>query len=227
MKKLIASCLVIAMLAVSLCACVVKTETASTPSSNSSQPESKTSVQSSDVSSQPESSSDVSVATSSTPSSSADLFSWNIKFDGHDYTIPCDYKEFEKNGWKLREGENETLNANTYTLTAYLEKDGKSISIQLWNPSKSPVKYSEAKVGSIEVGLDDKVSIELPGGFVFDESVTVADIKAKYGETDEGTKGDNYETVEYEQDIYSDVRFFIYNDDKMKKYSNVEIQNFI
>lgn len=235
MKKLITLYILITMLAVSLCACSVSvspsdsssSDSLTSDTSSSSMPASFPNSQSSDNSSQSDLSSSDSSSEISSNSVSEDLFSWNIKFDGKNYTIPCDYKEFKKNGWKLEEGENDTLKANQYTLTAYLKKDDKSVLVQLWNPTTSPVKFSEAKVGSIEVNLKDELDIELPGGFVFDNSVTVDDVKAKYGEPDEKSKGNNYKSIKYKQAIYSRVEFFIYDNSNMSKNNYVEIKNFI
>lgn len=228
MKKLVALFLVLAMSAVSMCACSLQVNTGSSSQSSSSSELSSSSSQPTETpASSSESSSTSSSNSSTTTGSSADLFSFTIKFDGNEYTIPCDYSEFADNGWKLRDGEDETLKSKTYTLTAYLKKGDTSTLVQLWNPTDSAKKFSECKVGMIKLAVENGESYELPGGFVFDSSVTVDDIKKMYGEPDSSNKGDDYETLRYKEAVYQDVEFVIYSDEKMTKNNYVEFQNFI
>lgn len=165
------------------------------------------------------------VPASSGTGSAEDLFTW-IKLEGKEYTIPCDYSEFKKDGWTL-EDEDEKLNSNMYIIGEYISKGDSKLRVQLWNPTDSALKYSECQIGKIEIAVEDNVSVELPGGFVFDKDVTAEDVVEFYGEPTSDHEGDNYRVLYYEYDIYNEVEFFIYDDEDMMDYSSVSIQNLV
>ena len=166
------------------------------------------------------------VPTNSGTGSAEDLFTWKIKLEGKEYTIPCDYSEFKKDGWTL-EDEDAKLNSTTYTLIEYISKGDSTLPVQLWNPTDSALKYSECQIGKIDLAVENNVSVELPGGFVFDKNVTADDVIAFYGEPTSEDEGDNYRALYYEYDIYNEVEFFIYDDEDMVDYNNVSIQNLV
>ena len=155
----------------------------------------------------------------------ADILSFSFKMDGVDYKIPCDFSEFAKLGYSFEE--DSELDGNTYAIGASPEIDGKSLHAQMWNPTDSPKKYSECKVGSIEISLEDKHEVILPGGLKFDETVTAEVVKEKYGEPDSCNEGDGYITLTYEKDTYEDVEFFLYTKENLIHCNSVTFRNFI
>lgn len=143
------------------------------------------------------------------------------------YTIPCDYSEFQALGYSITAEEDKEVGMNTYTIGIYPKNaDGKSLSVQFWNPGSTAKKASECEIGSIEIAVQDDVDFELPGGFKLSESITPEYVKSIYGEPDESTEGSGYVTLTYKEGIYNYVKFFIYTDSNMAKYSNVLIENF-
>lgn len=210
MKKLIALCTAFALSAAVLSGCSTNTGTGSN-SGASSQPA---------PSSQADSSS-----SENSSAAKVDILSGIIKLDGKEYTVPCAYSDFAANGWTSKNAD-ETLEARTYTLVEYLKNDSKELTVQFVNSTDSSLKYSECEIGQVEAGLDSGAEIELPGGFVFDSSVTVDDIKAMYGEPSDTTEGDDYEVLRYEDDDYKRVEFFIYTDEEMIQYNSVTYKMF-
>lgn len=181
-------------------------------------------------------SSDVSsVQTGDTESSSDDgaeneLYSFQIKIDGVTYTLPATYSDFQQNGWELR-GEDETVGANTKMIGVYLKKDKETINIQPYNPGESEVKISECQIVYLSVNIKDVESIEMPGGFPFDENTKPEDVKAKYGEPDgeyNSEDSDRY-SYKYEKEVYSTVNFTMYGDNATldKGYGSITMENLV
>ena len=123
--------------------------------------------------------------------------------------------------------DDDALNANTYTIGTYIKKDDESVSVQFWNPTDEKKKYSECLIGQVEFDASNAAEVVLPGGLVFDESITPEKIIEFYGEPDSMNEGDGYIHIQYKKDIYSSVSFFLHPDEKLKPYSTVTIQNLI
>ena len=157
------------------------------------------------------------------------LFTWKIKLDGVDYTLPFDVSELIANGYVIDPAKDEDLNSRTYTIGAPNPKqDDKSLSVQYWNPTDSAKKYSECKIGQISVDVQSEHELILPGDFKFDSSTTVQSVLDKYGEPERLNEQEEYTTITYKEDIYSTVEFFIYTkDEKMMKYNSVKLQNLV
>ena len=157
---------------------------------------------------------------------SNDWNSWQIAVDGVVYTMPCDISDFEKNGWTLENADG-TLKANQYTLSQPMKKDDLRIYVQIINLSDNEINIADGKVGQVKIDANSEVQVVLPGKLVFDENITVEDIKAKYGEPNRENEGDKYVTLTYTGKSYQSVEFFIYKPDSgMTGYSSVSVRNF-
>lgn len=176
-----------------------------------------------------------SVQTDDTESSADDsgeneLYSFQIKIDGVNYTLPATYSDFQQNGWELR-GEDESVGANTKMIGVYLKKDKETINIQPYNPGESEAKISECQIVYLSVDIKDVESIEMPGGFKFDVNTKPEDVKAKYGEPDgeyNSEESDRY-TYKYEKSTYSTVQFTMYGDNATldKGYGSITMENLL
>lgn len=158
---------------------------------------------------------------------SDDIRSFQISLDGEVYTMPCEISDFEKNGWTLKSADG-NLGANEYTFGPYMEKGEKQIALYMVNLSDSEKKLSECPIGQVKVYAEDQTEVVLPGGLVFDESLTIDDIKAAYGEPDQKSEDDDYTTYTYKGDgWYQSIEFFIYKQGSdMAGRSWVYIKNF-
>lgn len=153
----------------------------------------------------------------------ADVLTYEIAINGKPLTIPFDFSELNEFGYTIKE--DDELKAQSYTIGVYPENaDGKSISVQLWNPTDKAKKYSECKVGQLTYSPYEDYSLTLPGGLPFDGRATIKDIKAKYGEPKNTREGNGYTVLEYGVS-FTHVEFLIYDDPAMKKYDSVKLQN--
>ncbi|MBQ9901681.1 MAG: hypothetical protein IJM51_04755 [Clostridia bacterium] len=213
MKRFISLVLAAVMVALTLCACAGK------QSSNSG----------SDIGAGAESE----VSSEAVPQKNP-LFTWEIKLDGVDYTLPFDFSLLQAQGYTLDEKYDKDLAANTYMIMiggGNPKKDGVSLDVLFWNPNDTTKKMSECQIGQIRVEADDKHELILPGGLKFDSTVTVQDVLSKYGENSdecEVRESEDYTTITYKEGIYNNVEFFIYTKDESKfKYNHVKLQNFV
>lgn len=224
-KQITALSLVAGISAMAMCACSINIGNDAKPSSSSDADVSQTStMQGTTENTTSENAVENDVTDFKQNEQDADILSFSFNLDGVDYTLPCDFSEFEKIGYSFEK--DDKLNGNTYTIGVHPKKDGKSLDAEMWNPTDSPKKYSECKVGSIRIHLYDEHEIILPGGLKFDETVTVDVVKKKYGEPESTTEGDGYTVLQYEKDIYESVEFFIYTKEDMIKNNSVEFKNF-
>ena len=67
--------------------------------------------------------------------------------DGNEYTLPCDFSQFQANGWVLDEScDGETIEYEDYTY-AFIDKDDKEFYIIVANPdSETPISIDEGLV---------------------------------------------------------------------------------
>lgn len=140
---------------------------------------------------------------------SDDIFSGQIAFDGHVYTIPCAFSEFTENGWEF-DFEDATAEANYYIPYQTISKGDMEINIGLYNKTSETLHYSDCAVRGVYVIPMECAQVILPGNFVFDKNTTVDDIIAQYGEPTEKYDTDNYISLTYEKDIYQHVSFQIF-----------------
>ena len=92
-----------------------------------------------------------------------------------------------------------------------------------WNPAP----LEDCYVGGIEfkmMSLDPANEVILPGGLAFDQSFTLDQAKALYGEPSSYNDANSYQTYRYENDTYETVKFYFSKDDI--GYSTVEVKNF-
>lgn len=157
------------------------------------------------------------------------LFTWKIKLDGVDYVVPFEFSELAAQGYSIDPKYDQDLPGHKYMIMGPTpRKDNLSLSVLFWNPSDTTKKTSECMIGEIEIYADGKHEIILPGDFKFDNTVTVDDILAKYGNDGEVRESEEYTTITYEAGIYNKVEFFMYTkDENMKDRSSVTIKNFV
>lgn len=126
-----------------------------------------------------------------------ELTDLTFKLDGVTYTLPCDFSEFEKNGWTIAsdsdyDGE-QTIASNEISQNFEIKKsDGSypssNITIGFLNSSSDSLEIKKCKIGkfsfSVELAAEtpNNPDIIFAGGLVVDKSITVDDITSKYGE---------------------------------------------
>ena len=151
---------------------------------------------------------------------SADLFSWQVSIDGVIYTLPCEFSEFEKNGWELfvEEGteDNRILNAHCYG-SINIKKGEDIITVWLQNTTDEDMEYSKASVVEVELLLDkikSDMEVVFPNNLVASKSITRDEVIEKYGEPT-----DELKAVEEDPTCALDYQHQD-NDDKAHKYKD-------
>lgn len=213
MKKIIALILAAAF-ALSLCSCSLVKAPAEPGSSDADSSSFDSSE--SEVSSQSE--------VSQENSKREELMKFQFEINGKAITVPCLYSDLTALGYSVEEDED--LEPNTYTIGTYVKNaDGESLHVQFWNPSTETKKYSECQIAQIEISLDKKLDVSLPGGLKFDENLTGEQILEAYGEPDYENDSDDTWSIHYEDKAYASVKFMLYKEDKMKGYSSLTINH--
>ena len=158
------------------------------------------------------------------------LFTWQIKIDGVDYTLPFDYSEIHANGYSFDESRDIELGSRTYALfSPQLHKDDINLNVQFWNPKSEKVaSLADSKIGNIEVNAHTAVDVILPGGLKYDVlTLTLDTLREKYGEPDNINDSDDFSIITYSQSTYSTYKFTIYKSEEKKDYGSLDITNFV
>ena len=108
-----------------------------------------------------------------------------------------------------------------------LTKFGKFLRSLYWNPTDTPMKYSNCKIGQIEIDVKSRYKLILPGGLKYDINTTPQDVLDMYGDPYRLSEQDTYTEITYMQGEFSRVDFYFYTqDEKMKENNYVILQNF-
>ncbi len=157
------------------------------------------------------------------------LFTWKIKIDGVEYTLPFDFSELAAQGYAINPKYDQDLPGHKYMIMGPTpKKDDLSLDVQFWNPTDDTKKVSECQIGQISFRGNSKHEVILPGDFKYDAlTLTVDDIIAKYGEPDEKIDSDDFIIITYKQDVYSSIKFTVYKDEAKKDYGSLTLQNLV
>lgn len=156
------------------------------------------------------------------------LFTWKINLDGVDYILPFDFSELKANGFRLDKTDDWPLNGRSYSVDAVCPMiRGKFLRSLYWNPTDTPMKYSNCKIGQIEIDVKSRYKLILPGGLKFDINTTPQDVLDMYGDPYRLSEQDTYTEITYMQGEFSRADFYFYTqDEKMKENNYVILQNF-
>ena len=156
------------------------------------------------------------------------LFTWKINLDGVDYILPFDFSELKANGFRLDKTDDWPLNGRSYSVDAVCPMiRGKFLRSLYWNPTDTPMKYSNCKIGQIEIDVKSRYKLILPGGLKYDINTTPQDVLDMYGDPYRLSEQDTYTEITYMQGEFSRVDFYFYTqDEKMKENNYVILQNF-
>ena len=123
---------------------------------------------------------------------SDDLYSFQFSLDGKVYTLPCEFKELQDNGWEIEDyTEDFKLAPNQYSIGTYITKDGISLSTGFINFSKNEVTLDQCSIGEISIDeyLEDKhADFSIAKGIKVGS--TREDVKAAFGEPTESYEGE-------------------------------------
>lgn len=156
---------------------------------------------------------------------SDDLYSFQFSLDGKVYTLPCEFKELQDNGWEIEDyTEDFKLAPNQYSIGTYITKDGISLSTGFINFSKNEVTLDQCSIGEISIDeyLEDKhADFSIAKGIKVGS--TREDVKAAFGEPTESYEGDSTDDYTYSTDIYVEAKITI--DNKTDKVCGIDLEN--
>ena len=119
---------------------------------------------------------------------STDLFSWQISIDGVVYTLPCEFSEFEKNGWELfveEEHEDDGIMGANCHGSIEMKKGEDRITVWLQNTTDEDLEYSKCPVVEVELFLEkikSDMEVVFPNNLVASKDITKEEVIEKYGE---------------------------------------------
>ena len=156
---------------------------------------------------------------------SDDLYSFQFSLDGKVYTLPCEFKELQDNGWEIEDyTEDFKLAPNQYSIGTYITKDGISLSTGFINFSKNEVTLDQCSIGEISIDeyLEDKhADFSIAKGIKVGS--TRDEVKAAFGEPTESYEGDSTDDYTYSTDIYVEAKITI--DNKTDKVCGIDLEN--
>ncbi len=133
-----------------------------------------------------------------------ELFDLSFELDGVVYTLPCDFSEFEENGWEIvRTGTTHWTEEFEIRNDNYSEDSYNSVKLSFLNTTSSDEEIEECQVVGFSVfvdvsteGLRNSPVVKFPGGLSIDRELKSEDVIAKHGEPDEYYNR-GYEKIEY------------------------------
>ena len=126
---------------------------------------------------------------------SVDLFQFSIQIDEDVFMLPALQNAFTSKGWSVSGNENQTLKAG-YIENAVLSKGETSFDIQVINPSKKELSFSECPIGRISYDFSGTVQIYLADNLLLNTATKTAIIE-KYGEPEKAETHSDFSEITY------------------------------
>lgn len=165
---------------------------------------------------------------------SDNLTDYQIQLNGMVYDLPMTEADFEKCGWSIDqyEDDDEMVSSGRYIMKWYKAADGSRVLVYIINFSTSEQLYSDCYVSGFEISADDInfdiSNIVMAKGITFGVS-TQDDIVEAFGDSTKEYDEDYYRILEYKEDGYNYVKFYVYKDiNALKKvilFTNEEPEN--
>lgn len=145
-----------------------------------------------------------------------DLGEYIVSYDGVLYQMPVPVSEMEKNGWKVNEKESDKAVRGLEYGYVTLEKDGKRLFGNVWNPENEAVTIGNCFVTALYGDLDTtKVPITVAGEICL--GMPLSDFLAAVHEEYEQTENDEEQT-----DTYT-----FYTDEEKQDYTEVTVDRML
>ncbi|MBQ8751906.1 MAG: toll/interleukin-1 receptor domain-containing protein [Clostridia bacterium] len=160
---------------------------------------------------------------------SDDLQDYTFKLDGVVYQLPFAYSKLADDGWTITSSgySSETPIDGRQNDSFSMMKDGKRISIGVYNTSGNAAPISDCQVGEIAVEAGSGVSFEVAKGIKPGDSVD--DVIAAFGTPNSRSSQDDYERLTYgdEDSYYIGAAFLCYKEETDAKYSEISLERYL
>ena len=146
----------------------------------------------------------------STFTGSSDWESYEVVGDGDSYVLPCDFSEFEANGWSLNDAYSEDVIEYEDYIYVNIERDGNDINIIVANKnSSSDITPTKGQVVGVNIGFElEGTKSSIAGGITLGMSYN--DVVNSLGSPDDLYEDDEddfkiltYYSTDYEDDYFS------------------------
>lgn len=134
------------------------------------------------------------------------LYGFRFSLDGEEYSLPCRFDDFEKNGWQLRNPD-EPVRARSNLTGVCMINGSRNMGIETVNYNDYAISCKDGQIHCVCIRPDEFNTIELHGAISFDRTVSQEYIKERFGAPDEFQKhGDNI-VLTYRHENYETVKF--------------------
>ena len=145
------------------------------------------------------------------------LYNFRFALDGEEYSLPCKYSRFEKNGWLLKNPA-ENIDGLSNLTGVYLKKYDSCLKTEIINYKKDPVMCCNGEIHSVSVSIDDFDEINICGSVAVNKSTTPTMLRQNLGEPDEIDDDDEKISLIYKKAEYKKVVFIFYKK-RMSEYN--------
>jgi len=158
---------------------------------------------------------------------SDNLFDFTFELEGVVYKLPCRYEDLTKNGWTISStGYNSESKIAGKSYDSFnMSKDGRRITVYIYNMSGNVKPIKDCKIGGIECDAYYDVDFAVAQGITVKS--TVDEIKTAFGVPGYTSNGSDYDSLTYyaqKDSSHNFVKFYVTKDGK---YSTITLQNFI
>lgn len=150
-----------------------------------------------------------------------------FELSGATYQLPCAYRQFELNGWKLNEEKSDiklTEDVPAYTrVYIYLTNGAVEFSADLINMSGNARQAQDCNIGGITVRASNNLGLKIAKNITC--TSTKEEVEAAFGTPSSSSNYDDYSSLKYEADTYVKMSFYIYTE--KTTYNEITLQNFV
>ena len=139
----------------------------------------------------------------------AALYNFSFSLGGEDYSLPCQYSLFERNGWLLK-NPTEKISAGTNMTGIYLKKAKTTLNTEIINYSRSPIMCCKGQIHCISANVSDFDWIDISGAITCDRNTTPKLVRFTLGDPDALEEDDNKITLTYTKAKHEEVKFIFY-----------------
>ena len=137
------------------------------------------------------------------------LYRFRFALNEEEYTLPCQYRTFEKNGWVLRNPAEKIAGCSNMT-GVYMKKYHRCLETEIINYSGDSIMCSKGQIHSILASVCDFESINIHGALVFDRTTTPDTLRKMLGDPDEHDEDKDKLALTYIKSEYENVGFVFY-----------------
>lgn len=154
------------------------------------------------------------------------LLDYTLELEGKVYKLPCKYQDLTAAGWTISSSgvdDGAKLRGGSYE-EVEMSHNGKTIYVTFYNPSGNSNALKDCPVGGIGWDVYEGPEGKLAKGIT--ATATADEIVTAFGTPNDRSDKTDSVSLTYGANFNS-VKFLVYTQEDMKKYSGVTLQNFV